>query len=323
MIKEKFPSLSGWVEGRALARVSSKNVAKFIYEEVICRHGCPKRIVMDQGTENLNLTKDLLEKHRIKQIIISAYHPQANGLVERGHDAIVNALAKYDKARWKEYLPLALWADRISVRRSTGYSVFELVYGRECLLPVQLSIASWCMVDWEGEVKTREDLLVARMRQLDQRALEEARAAENLERSRKENKTYFDEHKRLRGDGDLRLRMGDLVLLHTGKRQQSRVLQEKLDDYWRGPYRIRVISEDSTFYYLEELDGTPLAKTIAGNRLKKFFPRISLDEARDRLHEVIRVREEGDQEEGGAGDQDGEEGAEDWGSEDEDGQGIE
>ena len=40
--------LSGWVEGRALANVSSKNVSKFIYEEIICRHGCPKRIVMDR-----------------------------------------------------------------------------------------------------------------------------------------------------------------------------------------------------------------------------------------------------------------------------------
>jgi hypothetical protein len=37
-------------------------------------------------------------------------------------------------------IPLVLWAGRITVRRSTGYSAFELVYGRECLLPVQLSI---------------------------------------------------------------------------------------------------------------------------------------------------------------------------------------
>ena len=233
---------------------------------------------MDRGTENLDLTKDFLERHRIRQTLISAYHPQANGLVDCGHDAIVNGLAKYDKACWKECLPLALWADRISVRRSTGYSAFELVYGRECLLPVQISIASWCMVDWEGEVKTRKDLLVARIRQLDQRALDEARAAENLERSWKENKDYFDEHKRLRGDGNWQLHVGDLVLLHTGKRQQSRVLKEKLDDYWHRPYRIRQIPENSTFYYLEEFDGTLLAKTIMGNRLKKFFSWMSLDE---------------------------------------------
>ena len=29
----------------------------------------------------------------------------------------------------------------------------------------------------------------------------------------------------------------------------------KLDDKWRGPYRIREIPENSTFYRVEELDG--------------------------------------------------------------------
>src|SRR6266516_4537977 len=85
--------LSGWVEGRAIDAVNSRNVARFLYEDVICRHGCPLRIVMDGGSENLSLTRDLLEHYRIQQTIISPYHPQANGLVERGHDSIVNSLA--------------------------------------------------------------------------------------------------------------------------------------------------------------------------------------------------------------------------------------
>ena len=50
--------------------------------------------------------------------------------------------------------------------------------------------------------------------------------------------------------------------------------------------RIREIPENST-YYLLELDGTPLAATIAGNRVKKFYSRTSLDEARDNI-----IREE-------------------------------
>lgn len=95
------------------------------------------------------------------------------------------------KEHWKEYLALELWADRISVRRSTGYSAFELVYGREYLLPAQFS---WCMIDWEVETKTREDLSVVRIRRSDQRILGEARAVENLERPEKD---YFEEHKRL------------------------------------------------------------------------------------------------------------------------------
>ena len=104
---------------------------------------------MNRGMKNLDLMKEMLENYRIQQTLISAYHPQANGLVERGHDSLVNSLAKYSKRsnEWKQYLPLALWADRIAIRRSTGYSAFELLYERDCLLSIQFSIESWCMID--------------------------------------------------------------------------------------------------------------------------------------------------------------------------------
>jgi len=139
------------------------------------------------------------------------------------------------------------------------------------------------MVDWEG-VNSREDLLTARMKQLDERNLAEALAAENLRNSRKANKAYFDEHKRLRGE-NVQLNVGDLVLLHSTKSRFSRSRQEKLDDNWRGPFRIREIPQNSTYYMLEELDGTRLATTIAGNRLKKFFSRTMLDDACDEENE--------------------------------------
>jgi hypothetical protein len=96
---------------------------------------------------------------------------------------------------------------RMSVRRSTGYSAFELVYGRECLLPVQFAVASWSMVDWEN-VQTKEDLIIARMRQLDQRSPEEAQAAENLRNPQKAKKVYFDQHKLLRPES-AQLKVGE------------------------------------------------------------------------------------------------------------------
>src|SRR5579862_3314307 len=292
--------LFGWSEGCAIKERNSRNIAKFIYEDIICRHGCPLKIVMDGGSENKKLTKTLLEDYKIKQINISAYHPQSNGLVERGHDAITNSLSKYCSKQpnsWVRHLPLALWADRISIRRTTGFSAFELLYGRDCLLPIELSLESWSVVDWEGEITTREDLLTSRMRQLDQRNLHEAHAATNLRNSRLGNKAHFDSTKRLRS-AEQQLHVGDLVLLHNTIIQHSH--SRKLDDQWRGPYRIREVPENSTFYRLEELDGTLLAASFAGNRLKRFFTRPELDASRAELHNAIRVRsfeDMGDEEE--------------------------
>jgi len=285
--------LSGWVEAHALKENTAQNVAKFLYEEVICRHGCPGRIVIDGGSENKSVAAALLANYRVQRTVVSAYHPQSNGLVERGHDPIINSLSKYcskEPTKWPQYLPLVLWADRVSIRHSTGYSAFELVYGRDCLLPIDFSPASWSVVDWEGEIKSREDLLVARMTQLDERILMESRAAAELGGNRKGNKAYFDQHKRMRGEAQ-RLHVGDLVLVHQSKNLNSRSVKIKLDDRWFGPYRIHEIPPDSTFYRLEELDGTHLKATFPGDRLKHFFLRSELDEDRIERHDVIRARD--------------------------------
>jgi hypothetical protein len=276
--------LSGWVEGRALTSANSASVAKFVYEDVIVRHGCPRRIVVDGGSENKGFVEELLDAFRIRRVEISAYHPQSNGLVERGHAPIVNSLSKYcsqNKKTWYQYLALALWADRISVRRPTGYSAFQLLYGRECILPIDLAISSWATVDWNA-VKSRDDLIAARMQQLDQRALTEAKAAERLEKARMGDKRYFDKRKRLR-TARQQLQVGDLVLLHNTAIETSHNV--KLEDQWRGPYRIREVS-DTGFYRLEELEGTHLRESFAGNRLKKFFSRGALAVANPKSDEI-------------------------------------
>jgi hypothetical protein len=300
--------LSGWVEGKALTAANSKNVAKFLYEEVIARHGCPKRIVVDGGSENKGFVEELLDAFRVRRVEISAYHPQSNGLVERGHAPIVSSLSKYcheNKKAWFQYLTLALWADRISIRRTTGYSAFRLLYGRDCILPIELAISSWSTVNW-GEVQSREDLIVARMKQLDERTLEESRAAERLKRSRMGNKHYFDKHKRLRS-AKQQLRIGDLVLLHNTSIEKSHNV--KLEDQWYGPYRIRAIS-DVGYYRLEELDGTHLIESFAGNRLKRFFSRTELargDEATQQEGDEIEPDDVDVDEEGRESDQGDEE----------------
>ena len=72
--------------------------------------------------------------------------------------------------------------------------------------------------------------------------------------------------------------------MHSTKSQHSRSWNEKLNNNWHGPYRVREVPKNSTFYVLEELDGTQLAVLVAGNWVKKFFSLTSLDEARARIN---------------------------------------
>ena len=113
------------------------------------------------------------------------------------------------------------------------------------------------------------------MLQLDERTLELSQAVENLWNSRKANKAYFDQNNPLRPDDDLQLYAGDLILLHNSQKFETDrpARAAKLDDRWLGPYRIWEIAENSTFYHLEELDGTALAASRWQSSQKVLFSR--------------------------------------------------
>ena len=139
---------SGWAEYKALRKASSRAVAKFIYEVWMARFGCPLLIVNDGGPENQALTKELFERFNVRNVQVAGYHPQSNGLVERGHQKIVDALAKLTApsgkpGNWPPHLAAVSWADRITVRKSTGMTPYQVVFGQECLLPVEIAMESW------------------------------------------------------------------------------------------------------------------------------------------------------------------------------------
>jgi len=67
--------LSGWVEARALANTTSAVVAQFLFQDIISRHGCPERFVMDGGPENKAVVKELTRRYKIRRTIVLVYHP--------------------------------------------------------------------------------------------------------------------------------------------------------------------------------------------------------------------------------------------------------
>eukprot|EP00253_Pinus_taeda_P017320 PITA_17320 len=72
----------------------------------------------------------------------TAYHPQRNGLVESSNKSLVNIIKKLleiNKKSWHKRLVNALWADRVSQKKSIGTSQFELVYRVDTIFPSSLT----------------------------------------------------------------------------------------------------------------------------------------------------------------------------------------
>lgn len=69
--------------------------------------------------------------HGISMSYSSPYHPQGNGQAESSNKSLLNIIKKIleeNKRSWDQKLKLALWADRITVKKAIGMSPFKLVY---------------------------------------------------------------------------------------------------------------------------------------------------------------------------------------------------
>jgi len=53
---------------------------------------------------------------------------------------IIKKLLEDNKKNWDSKLKYALWANRVTIKKSTGNSPFKLVYGTEAVFPIQLTL---------------------------------------------------------------------------------------------------------------------------------------------------------------------------------------
>ena len=131
---------SGWPEAYAIPDKTANTIAQIILKEFVPRHGCPRLIISDQGTEYCNALLDLVHKELgIARIRTSSYHPQSNGKTERFHRVMNDMIQKRiseDQTKWDEILQSCLGAYRMSKNESTKYSPYFVMYGRDPVLPL-------------------------------------------------------------------------------------------------------------------------------------------------------------------------------------------
>src|SRR3954462_5871968 len=131
--------LTKWPEARAVPRATAEETTKFIYEEIICRHGCPQKILTDRGTHFKNqLVEALIQQFEIQHLLSTPYHPQTNGLVKRFNRTLCESLARLSLKNndWDLYIAPTLFAYRTTKHSTTKIEPFFLVYGRSARLPM-------------------------------------------------------------------------------------------------------------------------------------------------------------------------------------------
>ena len=97
----------------------------------------PSTITTDRGRQfESRLWSKLLQLLGCKHLRTTAYHPIANGIIERFHRQLKSALkAHSSSSHWIETLPLVLLGIRTALKTDLQCSAAELVYGRTQHLP--------------------------------------------------------------------------------------------------------------------------------------------------------------------------------------------
>jgi len=211
-----------WVEAEPLQKTESQDIIRFL-TSVFSRHGIPEVLITDNGKQFVsNQTKGFLDLYNVYMLPAATYHPETNGKVENRNKEICKYLRLLsEKERdWDELLPSALWSLRTAKNEKTGFSSFELLYGRRDKQPFELLVN----IDRKQPQETKEEYLIRRFikhRKWIQEAVNNIENANALWRDRRK------QVKRMKNN----YKAGDLVLVRYLNRK-------KLDPFFLGPLRV-------------------------------------------------------------------------------------
>ena len=133
-----------WCEVFPTKDQRAKTVAEILVSKIFSRFGPPTVIHSDQGRNfESNLMQEVCCLMGIHKSRTSAYHPQCDGLVERQNRTLQDMLSGYVSQHqydWDRWVDLVAYAYNTSVHSATGYSPYEMVFGRIARTPLELDL---------------------------------------------------------------------------------------------------------------------------------------------------------------------------------------
>ena len=245
-------------EAVPLKKITTEAVAEALLD-IYSRVGIPEEVLTDQGTQFMSeCMQEVSRLLSIKGLTSTPYHPICNGLVERWNGTLksmIKRLCQDQPKQWHRLINPVLFAYREVPQESTGFSPFQLLYGRSVRGPGTILKELWTKEVNIPEVKSSYEY-VTELRERLEDSLKLAQ--EELEKSQKRYKRQYDRKAKPR-----RLEVGDRVLILLPTDSNKLLMQ------WRGPYTVesRVGAND---YRVKMGSKT---KTYHVNMLKKYISR--------------------------------------------------
>ncbi|XP_027865809.1 uncharacterized protein LOC114140258 [Xiphophorus couchianus] len=201
--------------------------------DLFSRVGIPKEILTDQGTNFMSqVMKTLYDQLGVKGIRTTPYHPETDGLVERFNGTLKQMLRKFiDDAgkNWDKWLPFLLFAYREVPQASTGFSPFELLYGRQVRGPLDMLKENWVagVASGSSEAASPTNIISYILQMRDNLEKYREQVKDHMEKAQHKQKVWYDRRARER---ELKTGQKVLVLLPSGP--------SKLLAKWQGPYTV-------------------------------------------------------------------------------------
>ncbi|XP_050093846.1 uncharacterized protein LOC126576581 [Anopheles aquasalis] len=116
-----------WPEVVPLPDMTAPVVAQALVAQWIARFGVPHRITTDRGRQfESHLFVELMRILGVKHLRTTAYHPQANGIIERLHRTLKAAILCRNPTHWADNLPLILLGMRTAIKDDLAAAPAEM-----------------------------------------------------------------------------------------------------------------------------------------------------------------------------------------------------